>query len=93
VCGDPIDPDRMIRKSVTCSPAHAKVLKLERRRLRDMSRCRLCNRPCTPKERAEFAAWRKSKGVKPGPKPRPKEQAQVAEPTPLERELGTIAVN
>jgi predicted nucleic acid-binding Zn ribbon protein len=90
ICGEPISADRMIRKAVTCSEQHAKVLKLERRRLRDMVRCRFCNRPATPAERAEFIAWRRSRGIKPGRKPKPKEEH---EQTPLEQELGTIQVN
>lgn len=89
ICAATISPDRIIRKAVTCSEAHAKILKLERRRLRDMNRCRFCNRPSTPAERAEFIAWRKSLGIKPGPKPKPK----PVEETPIERELGTFAVS
>jgi len=68
VCGEHIDPARVIRKAVTCSEEHSKILTLERRRLRDLSKCRLCNRPSTPAERAEFAAWRRSQGFTQGRK-------------------------
>ena len=93
VCGGKIDSDRVLRKAVTCSEDHARVFILERRRLRAElgNRCRTCNRPSSPAERAEFAAWRKAqakeKGIRPGPKANPK----PAE-TPLEAHLGTIAV-
>jgi predicted nucleic acid-binding Zn ribbon protein len=94
ICGETIDPDRAIRKAVTCSEQHAHILTLERRRLarlRTVNRCYYCNRPSTPAERAEFAAWRKAqakeKGIKPGPKPKP-----APGETPLEQHLGTIAV-
>jgi predicted nucleic acid-binding Zn ribbon protein len=73
ICGDQIPADRVVRKSVTCTAEHAKVLNLERRRLRDLTRCRFCNRPNTPEERRQFAAWRKSlpkAGKKRGPKPK-----------------------
>lgn len=91
ICGDPIDPIRMIRKAVTCSEQHARILKLERRRLRDLTRCRACNRPSTPTERAEFAAWRRDKkkgesAAKKAAKP------AVLEATPLESHLGTISI-
>ena len=71
VCGETIPKERVIRKAVTCSEQHANILKNERRRLRDETRCRFCNRPNTPEERALFAAWRKTlprQGQKPGPK-------------------------
>jgi predicted nucleic acid-binding Zn ribbon protein len=60
VCGESIPPDRLLKKSVTCSQAHGNILKNERRRRRDQERCRYCNRPSTPEERADFAAWRKT---------------------------------
>ncbi len=60
VCAEAIPPARVLKKSVTCSNAHGNILKNERRRRRDMERCRYCNRPSTPEERAEFAAWRKT---------------------------------
>lgn len=78
VCGGLIPSERVIRKSVTCTEQHAKVLKLERRRLRDVSRCRLCNRPSSPEERADFAAWRKANRIKPGPKPKTPEELAAA---------------
>lgn len=73
ICARPIPESRMTRKAVTCSDGHANELKNARRRLRDMSRCRLCNRPSTPEERAEFAAWRRSRPEsKRGPKAKKK---------------------
>lgn len=60
ICGNEIPQERLLHKAVTCSKAHANALKNERRRLRDLVRCRFCNRPSTPEERAQFAAWRKT---------------------------------
>lgn len=73
VCGDQIPAERVVRRSVTCTAEHAKILNLERRRLRDLTRCRFCNRPNTPEERRSYAAWRKSlpsTGKKRGRKPK-----------------------
>jgi predicted nucleic acid-binding Zn ribbon protein len=61
ICQAAIDADRVRRKAVTCSEAHATDLKNARRRLRDTERCRLCNRPSTAAERAEYTQWRKEK--------------------------------
>lgn len=82
VCAKPIPAERVIRKAVTCSALHAKILKLERRRLRDLNRCRACNRPSTPEERADFVAWRKARGSKPGPKPKAKPAPENTGETP-----------
>jgi predicted nucleic acid-binding Zn ribbon protein len=60
VCAEPIPTDRLLRKAVTCSKQHGTILKNERRKLRDLGRCRFCGRPSTPEERAAFAAWRKT---------------------------------
>jgi predicted nucleic acid-binding Zn ribbon protein len=96
VCGGLIDPKRVVQRAVTCSPEHAQILKLERRRLRNFTRCPFCNRPSTPADRAEFAAWRKvqakEKGIRPGPKPKPKEGISLPV-TPLESHLGTVTVS
>ena len=48
ICGEEISKERIVRKAVTCSEAHGILLRNERRRLRDLVRCRLCNRPSTP---------------------------------------------
>jgi predicted nucleic acid-binding Zn ribbon protein len=106
ICGDAIAPERVTRKAVTCSEAHARDLKNERRKLRDMTRCRNCNRPSTPEERRLFTLWRneynKAHGVKRGwkkgnkPGPRKKPAAAELEPkhaggaSPLEVHLGII---
>lgn len=99
ICGDRISPERVTRKAVTCSEAHARELKNARRQLRDMTRCRLCNRPCTPEERKLYTAWRKTLGVKRGwktgnkrgPKKKP-ELANSGGASPLEVHLGIIDV-
>jgi hypothetical protein len=100
ICGDPISPERVTRKAVTCSEAHAKDLKNARRQLRDMTRCRNCNRPSTPEERKLFTAWRKTLGVKRGwktgnkrgPKKKPAEASHSGGASPLEAHLGSISV-
>jgi predicted nucleic acid-binding Zn ribbon protein len=84
VCGGPIASSRIIRKAVTCSEEHAEILTLERRRLRDLGKCRLCNRPSTPEERAEFAAWRRSQGETRGRKKKPQGEAELVEIDALE---------
>ena len=103
MCGDAISPDRVTRKAVTCSEAHARDLKNARRILRDMTRCRLCNRPSTPEERKEFTAWRKERnkrlgvkrgwktGNKRGPK-KPGAAEHAGGASPLEALLGSIQV-
>jgi len=94
ICGEAIAPSRVTRKAVTCSDQHARDLKNARRKLRDLTRCRLCNRPSTPEERAQFTAWRKSLNVKRGRKPKKLLEAErgSAGATPLEAALGSIAV-
>jgi predicted nucleic acid-binding Zn ribbon protein len=95
VCGDPIDPARVVSKRVvTCSEEHARILKLEKRRLRGLSpsRCRMCGRPSTEAERAEFAAWRKDKAKKAGIRPGPKKKPEQPAVTPLEQHLGAISI-
>ena len=73
VCGEPIPNSRVIRKAVTCCEEHATVLKNARRRVRDNSKCRLCNRPATPEEIASWRRWRReaygeTRGRKAAPK-------------------------
>jgi predicted nucleic acid-binding Zn ribbon protein len=107
ICGNPISPERVTRKAVTCSEAHARDLKNARRLLRDMTRCRNCNRPSTPEERRLFTAWRKEynkalgvkrgwrTGKKRGPKKKPAAEEiehASAGATPLESHLGIINV-
>jgi hypothetical protein len=95
ICSAPIDARRVVRKAVTCSEQHAAILKLERRRLRDAGKCRACNRPSTPEERAEFAAWRRSQGETRGRKKKAAPETEAAETetaTPLEAEFGSISV-
>lgn len=92
VCREEISAARLLHQAVTCSEAHAKLLRNERRRLRDLVRCRLCNRPSTPAERAEFTAWRRANRIKPGPKPKPKPEEETVAPTPIEQEMGTFAL-
>jgi predicted nucleic acid-binding Zn ribbon protein len=106
VCGGKIDPARVISKRVlTCSNEHARILTLERRRLRGLltSRCRLCNRPSSAEERTQFSAWRRDQAKlkrqaeaakeekKQAAKPS-KKAAPPPDPAPLEKHLGTIAV-
>jgi hypothetical protein len=87
ICKKQIDDERVIRKSVTCSDEHAKELKNRRRRVRDLTRCRNCNRPSTPEERKSYSAWRRTlpeskrgrkKGQKNKPKPPKPEQLTLA---------------
>jgi predicted nucleic acid-binding Zn ribbon protein len=94
VCGQVIDQARVIRKAVTCSEEHSRIIKLERRRLRDLTRCRACNRPSTPAERAEFAAWRKDKKARERAEKKAGKKAKSSPPqaTPLEKHLGTVTV-
>ena len=89
VCGEPISADRVLRRAVTCTKTHATILKNERRKLRDLGRCRFCGRPSTPEERAEFAAWRKTlPGTKRGRPAKPKPAAN--EKSPLANGSGTV---
>ncbi|HET6220196.1 MAG TPA: hypothetical protein VFE27_24420 [Acidobacteriaceae bacterium] len=108
ICGEPIAPERVTRKAVTCSDAHARDLKNARRVLRDMTRCRNCNRPSTPEQRRLFTLWRNEynkahgvkrgwkKGNKRGPKNKPAaaelEESHSGGASPLEAHLGTINV-
>lgn len=93
ICGEEISKERIVRKAVTCSEAHGILLRNERRRLRDLVRCRLCNRPSTPEERAEFAAWRRENRIKPGPKPKAKDEdddASSSDAPSIEEQTGEI---
>jgi hypothetical protein len=96
VCQAEVPPDRVIKKAVTCSKQHALDFKNMKRRMRDTDRCRLCNRPSSAEERAEFTQWRKEKRAAETAKRREekkKEKAQAAPAaTPLEEHLGTMQV-
>lgn len=99
VCGTDIPPDRIIKKAVTCSKQHAIDFKNMKRRLRDTDRCRLCNRPSSSSERAEFTQWRKEKRAQETAARREKKKlekeaakAEPAPPTPIEEHLGTVSV-
>jgi hypothetical protein len=71
---------------VTCSDEHANDLKNARRRLRDLGRCRFCNRPSTPEERASYAAWRKTlPESKRGPKPKSEEHKAASKKARAEK--------
>lgn len=89
VCAETIDPKRIMQGSNTCCNEHGEILRAERRRLRNLTRCQLCSRPWTAEERAELAEFRRSKGIKPGPKPKPKPDTSL---TPIEADLGTLQV-
>lgn len=95
-CGEQIPEERVLRKAVTCSKEHAKDFKNMKRRLRDTDRCRLCNRPSSAQERAEFAQWRKEKKERETAARREERKKQKAGTapieTPLEQHLGTVAV-
>lgn len=96
ICQEPITSDRVRKRAVTCSDAHAKALKNARRRLRDTERCRLCNRPNTAEERADYTRWRNERrsqatAQKKADRKAAKE-AEKIESTPLEQHLGTMTV-
>lgn len=63
ICNDPVPELRMRRRAVTCCEAHAKVADEIRRRKRNQTKCRLCNRPATPEEVADFRAWKRERGL------------------------------
>ena len=65
ICREEISANRVKKKAVTCSEAHALELKNRRRRVRDMTRCHFCSRPTTPAERADFLAWRRQRTNQP----------------------------
>lgn len=97
-CQAEIPQERVLQKAVTCCKEHANDFKNLKRRLRDTDRCRLCNRPSTATERAEFTKWRHDKRAQETAKRREdkklaKEAAkQQQAPTPIEEHLGTVAV-
>lgn len=78
-CGNIIPDDRVVRKAVTCCDDHANVLKNLRRARRDMKRCRLCSRPCTPAERADFQLWRREREGEKRGRPKAKKEETVGE--------------
>jgi len=99
VCTKQITTERVIKKAVTCSQACAREHKNMKRRLRDTDRCRLCNRPSSAEERAEFARWRRDERTKETAARREKKKLEkeaakvrAAAPTPLEDHLGTVSV-
>jgi hypothetical protein len=58
VCTSPMPPTRR-KDAVTCSPACSSIRAKWLRSLIDQTRCRYCQRPSTPAERAAFNRWRK----------------------------------
>lgn len=65
VCGRRIDEIRLRRRATTCTPEHAALGETMRREIRARERCRLCSRPCTPKEKElwkEFRHWMVQQG-------------------------------
>jgi predicted nucleic acid-binding Zn ribbon protein len=99
VCRNEIPADRVLLKAVTCSKDCAREHKNMKRRLRDTERCRFCNRPSTPAERAQFVQWRKEKrtqetAARREKKKLEKEAAKAETPpaTPIEEHLGTVTV-
>lgn len=62
ICGTPITEERQKRRKKTCSDEHTKLLMQWTRHYRSKIRCVACYRPSTPEERAEFKAWRQSRG-------------------------------
>jgi len=83
VCTDPIPEIRMRRRAVTCCQEHSTLADQIRRELRrvGLSKCRLCSRPVTDEEVAEFREWRRQKKqlAKPGRKPKQENDAEHAE--------------
>jgi uncharacterized protein (DUF983 family) len=63
VCGNDVPKRRATAKAYyTCTPECLTRLKAFRQYLRTVLRCMTCHRPHTPKEKADFIAWRKSRG-------------------------------
>lgn len=60
VCGKEMPFERTRNGGSTCSKEHSQILNAEKRRVRDATNCRTCNRPSTPEERALYAAWRRT---------------------------------
>lgn len=103
ICAEVIPPERVVRRASTCCDAHAVELKNKRRRMRDAGVCRLCRRPNTPEERADYAAWRaerlkQKREAERNARELAKEAERAAkkqqEPnqTPLEEHLGTVVI-
>ena len=81
VCQTELTEDRILRKAVTCSKAHATELKNARRRRRDNHLCRLCYQPSTEEERRLFKQWRKeTQGLRERGRPRKKKEAPADDP-------------
>ena len=78
VDGAPIAPERIVRRSVTCSAECAKKLAAMRRAMIDARVCRQCHAPSTPEERRDFQRWRRDRGQLKRGRPPVKPASQAA---------------
>lgn len=75
LCKEPIPLERLVRRAVTCTKEHARLLKQNRDKLKHSQGCTHCRRPCTPEDKRLWAEFRKSlPGYSPGKKGRPKDE-------------------
>lgn len=73
VCKSPVPRKRATGRSKdTCGPVCHKVLRMYRDYILRSGHCPACYHPSTPKERAEFIQWRKSRGDRRDKAGRPK---------------------
>ena len=93
VCTVPIPMARAKRRHVTCSPECIGKLRQWRRYLLSTRKCLACLAPYTPKQRAEFKAWRIAtgqqavkRGMKLGQKKRKPEAPKEVDTEPVERD-------
>lgn len=78
LCKAPIPLERLVRRAVTCTKDHARLLRRLRDKLSNSQGCTHCRRPCTPEDRAAWAAFRKTlPDYSPKPKGRPVKPAQT----------------
>ena len=86
ICKELVADERVMQGSVTCSKQCANDLKNLRRRRRDLKKCRYCNAPSTPEERANYLRWRvevlgrRGRGRPKKQKPEAEDSVEAAEP-------------
>lgn len=94
ICKELVADERVMQGSVTCSKQCANDLKNLRRRRRDLKKCRYCNAPSTPEERANYLRWRVEVLGRPGrgrPKKQKPEVEDSAEALPSAEDLDAVA--
>lgn len=64
VCANEVPLERKKKRSVTCSEDHQRIRKNHLRASKELKKCKYCNQPATPEERADFKAWRRERKAK-----------------------------